>query len=324
MTQETADAIKARNVAMGNSQEPAMPPPNKPTQEQEETLREDQFKLDFSKVKNISALEQADRDGAKIVNSKVKERRRQKAKFNFNEPVLIPLPSHGKFYQDSQDQDIKNGFIKLRPMSFTEEEIMTNPANLKSGTAILKLFEACIESDYPAENILSFDSTYLLYALRKESYGDDYEFELECPECKKKMESSIKISELSFAEMPENADDPMVLKLPKSGYTVTMCLPRLYHTEQLYRASKNNEDISERILNFVIQTISIKDQKGKEISPNDYADFYEALPTIDRAVITDAFKFDKGVEKIAFICDNPRCANEFKEAVPMGLSFFRY
>jgi hypothetical protein len=321
MNQATADGIKARQEAMEKQPEPAMPPPQIP---QEEELREDQFKLDYTKIKNLPALEQADREGAKIVKEKVTERKRQKTKFSFNEPVLFQLPSHGKFYQDAQDDDIKRGFVKIRPMSFAEEEIMTNPANLKSGTAILKLFEACIESDYPAENILSFDSTYLLYALRKESYGDDYEFEIECPECGKKMTQTIKISELSFSEMPEEIDDPQVLKLPKSKYTVTMVLPRLYHAEQLYKTSKNNEEISERVLNFVIQTISIKDPKGKEVSPNDYADFYEAIPAIDRAIISDAFKFDRGVDRIAFTCDNPRCAKEFKEYVPMGLSFFRY
>ncbi|MDR0675541.1 MAG: hypothetical protein LBF97_00670 [Elusimicrobiota bacterium] len=322
MTSETAEAIKARQQAINKQgAEPDLPPPNIP---KEEELREDQFKIDYSKIKNLSALEQADREAANIVKTKVTERKRQKVKFSFNEPVLLQLPSHGKFYQDSNDENIKNGFIKMRPMSFAEEEIMTNPANLKSGTAILKLFESCIESDYPAENILSFDSTYLLYALRKESYGDDYEFEIECPECGKKMTQSIKISELSFAEMPEDVDDPQVLKLPKSGYTVIMVLPRLYHAEQLYRTFKNNEEISERILNFVIQTISIKDPKGKEISPNDYAEFYEALPAGDRAVITDAFKFDRGIDKVSFTCDNPRCVKEFKEMVPMGLSFFRY
>jgi hypothetical protein len=235
----------------------------------------------------------------------------------------IPLPSHGKFYIDAVDEDLKKGYIKVRPMCLADEEILTNSSALKSGSWIRKLYDSCIVSDYPVGDLLTIDSNYIFYLLRKISYGDEYNFEVTCPECKKKFDFDLKISELSFHEIPDWVKDPTVIRLPRTGYLVEMVLPRIKHSEILQRILRDNPDVSEVAASYMVQTLSIRDPKGNEVIPSNWIDFYSAIPTIDRAEITKAFKFDKDIDQISATCPNGKCGEDIKFNMPIGLDFFR-
>ena len=233
-----------------------------------------------------------------------------KRKFCFVDPVEVPLPSKGKFYQDTNDEALKQGFISLLPMSVSEEETFTNPAYLKQGTAVRMVLDACMESDYEASRLLSFDATYLLYALRNISYGDDYTFKIQCPDCGKEYEHTVKISEVPFDELPEDAQEVYTIKLPLSKYTVRMNLSRLADDERAIRMKKNNPDVSETAIDFASHTLSITDTKGVELNPKDFIDFFAAIPALDRAEITETFKFTRNNPKVTVTC--PKCGETVK------------
>ena len=279
--------------------------------------------VDLSKIKNMAALEMKDADAAKIISNKAvaSPHKAEKRKFCFMPAVEIPLPSHGRFYQDSNDEDLKNGIIKMYPMSVSDEEILTNSAYLKSGSAIRLLFESCMASDYEAGKLLSFDSTYLLYALRKISYGDDYNFKIKCPNCGKQFEYTLNVSEIPFEELPDDAKDIYDISLPVSKYSIEMTLPRLKQDENVIKIKKLHENISDTVASILSHTTSIKDPDGNEINPKDWADLIGSLPGSDRSVITKTFSFTKYTPKVNPVC--PNCGNEFEESVPMDLDFFR-
>ena len=133
--------------------------------------------IDLTKVANAEALKATgDQFSRTIQESGSAESARAKAKkkFCFDEALAFMLPSGGKFYQDSPDKDLREGIIKLRPMSLADEEILTNKAYSKNGSTFRVLFDTCMASNYEAKKLLAFDSVYIMYILRKISYGDDY------------------------------------------------------------------------------------------------------------------------------------------------------
>lgn len=284
--------------------------------------------IDLSKVANLEALQSKDNEFASTVRKAAANR---KSKFSFVEPELIPLPSKGLLYKNvTEDPDILKGHIRLYPMTIKEEEILTTQKFLKTGSATRMVLQNCIASDIDAKDILLFDSTYLLFRLRQISYGDEYKFKIKCnnTSCEKEFEHSLHISDLQFEELPDNIEEPVIVKLPYSKYTVKFIYPRLVHSEEIFMRSnarmKSTEDRDRtRIDNLVVSTIEILDNKGNPINPKDWEDFYEAIPGMDRAELTQRNKLDTGVDKLKDVTC-PYCDTSYAGTIPIGVEFFRF
>lgn len=283
--------------------------------------------IDLSKVANAAALQATGDQFAKTIaasQSKESARFKAKKKFNFDEPLAFPLPSHGKFYQDSPDEDLRNGLIKLRPMSLADEEILTNKAYSKNGSTFRVLFDSCMASDYDAKNLLSYDAVYIMYILRKISYGDDYTFEVTCGDCENKFEHCLNISDIEWEEMDEDVVDEREIKLPRSGFTVVMKLPRLgteEAAEKFKQQHSKNKLVTDTVASLISKTVSIKDDEGELVNPADWIDFYSQLPALDKTEISKSFKGTSNSPNFAVIC--PDCGNEMNIPVPIQEDFFR-
>jgi hypothetical protein len=279
-------------------------------------------KIDMSKVANLEALDGATRKtvGSMAANLKESDRRKNKKRFNFQQAMTFQLPSGGRFYQDSPDEDLRNGIIKLYPFSLAEEEIITNKTYLKNGSMFRILFDTCMASDYQAEKLLQFDALYIMYVLRQISYGDDYNFTVKCDKCDEEFNYSMNISEIEWAELPEDVVDEHVITLPVSGFTVTMRLMRL-GMEEAQDNIKRKYRCGDKVATLISNTTSIVDDNGEEVIPEDWGDFYEALPTLDRNTINTAFKGTKQEPKITLRC--PACGEEIEFDVPISEDFFR-
>lgn len=283
-------------------------------------------KIDMAKVANIDALDAADRKMVNNVAAKTTEsdRRKAKKKFNFQEAIRVQLPSGGKFYQDAEDEDLKNGFIKLYPMSLADEEILINKSFIKNGSMFRILFDTCMASNYDARKLLQFDSLYIMYVLRQISYGDDYHFKVTCDDCEEEFDWDLNIGDIDWKELPEDCVDVREIQLPVSKYTVTMSLMRLGMEEQqeiIKKKNAKNPDATDRIVSMVCNTLSIKDENGEEISPEDWIDFYAAIPTKDRNVINESFEGTRQAPQITITC--PKCGNLITKDVPIEEDFFR-
>jgi hypothetical protein len=281
--------------------------------------------IDFSNIANLEAVKATDGGFVKNISAK------RKSKFSFVEPELIPLPSKGLLYREiTNDPDILSGHIRLLPMTIKEEEILTTSKFLKSGSATKMVLQNCIASDIDAGDILLFDSNYLLFRLRQISYGDDYKFKIKCSNssCEKEFEHSIKISNLKFEDMPDDIQEPIEVKLPYSKFTVKFIYPRLCHSEAIYVRNNNRMRSTEerdktRIDNLIVSTLEILDRDGNPINPKDWEDFYEALPGMDRAALTEKSKLDTGVDKLENV-SCPWCETSYLGSIPIGIEFFRF
>lgn len=275
-------------------------------------------KIDMTKIANVEALDSGTRKA--ITAAAESSRRKNKKKFNFQEAMAFPLPSGGKFYQDAEDEDLRNGIIKLYPFSIADEEIITNKTYLKNGTMFRVLFDTCMASNYDAKKLLQFDALYIMYVLRQISYGDDYNFSVKCEQCEEEFDWSMNISDIEWAELPEDTVDEREIELPISHYTVTMSLMRLGLEEQ-QEVIKKKYQCSEKVAILISNTTSIKDENGEELNPADWADFYAELPTKDRNVINKSFEGTKQEPKITINC--PNCGSEITFNVPISEDFFR-
>ena len=239
------------------------------------------------------------------------------------EASVFELPSGGRFYQDSNDEDLKKGLVRLLPMGMAEEEILTNRAYAKGSSTFRVLFDTCMENNYSAKKLLSYDAIYMMYALRQITYGTDYHFKVKCSDCGKEFGYDMSVSDIDFEELKEKVDEREI-KLPVSKYTVTMRLLRLGDEEEITRLQnkyEDDDDVSETVLNFFVRTTSVKDDKGDEISPDDWIEFYSCLPVMDKQVIKDSFKNAVNDPKISITC--PKCGNTIKMSVPLKEDFFR-
>lgn len=283
-------------------------------------------KLDLSKIKNAAAVKKAEPESKPFIK-KVDEtvKKVSKSKFCFTEEHEIQLPTNGLLYQDCDDPDIKSGMIRLRPMSLSDEEIIANQSYIKNGTVFRRLLDNCITSNIDAKELVPYDTYYLLYALRRITYGEDYKFEVTCRNCGKKYEYSLNVSDLSFEELkPEDNAQPIVtLKLPVSKFTVTIKTVTLGTEEEVARLSRTS-DAGDAVLGYVARTEQILDDNDDPISPSDYIEFYKALPGRDRAEITKAFEKIDELEIPTVIVTCPKCGEEEEMQVPFSKEFFRY
>lgn len=282
--------------------------------------------LDLSKVKNISANKEKG-NNVQAIETKAKEFsfKEKKNKFCFTEEHEIEIPSKGYLYQDSDDEDIRKGIVRLHPMSLADEEIIANQSYIKNGTVFVHLLNSCMLNNFDARNFIPYDVFYLIYTLRQITYGEDYDFEVTCPECEKKFDFKMKISDATFNELNGTEEPVKKFKLPVSKFTVTMRCSTLGNEEEVYKLSKkqNYEEYSDTILGYVIRTSEILDEKGNEIPKTDYADFFEAIPGKDRSEITKQFEDIDNLEIPTVPCACPKCGHEREITIPFSKNFFR-
>jgi hypothetical protein len=136
----------------------------------------------------------------------------------------ITLPSRGVFY--SGNDGPANGVLHVRSMTGEEEQILSTPRYVKRGTAINMIFQRCVKENIKADTLLTVDRTYLLIWLRGISYGHEYEVEIKCPDCDKKFNHTINLSELMVNYCPADMSPPLMDVLPKCGYKFIWHLPK--------------------------------------------------------------------------------------------------
>ncbi len=295
---------------------------NNNEQEQNESL------IDLSKIKNLEAIEKTDKEFAKKIYEKTIIS--GKNEIIPYEIETIPLPSRGLTYKTiTDDEDVLNGFIKIREMRGHDEKILTTQRYLKDGTVLKRLLNNCIVSNIDAEDLTTFDFNYILFVLRSISYGDDYKFKQKCENymCEREMPLECKISELKFGELPESFEEPILVKLPKSKFIIECVLTRQYHTDEIRKLDKQEEKKSEHdydktlIRKMVLTTIRIFDKNGKELDKKMWEEFYNQLTTIDIVEIREKTDFKTEIEGKEVVC--PYCGTTQKIPVPIGADFFR-
>jgi len=288
--------------------------------------------IDLTKAKNLKAVSDVDPTISDVVKASKTSKKEKKGKFDFRESILVPLPSRGKIYREvCDDKDIiEDGHIRLLPMTVQEEEILSSNKYIKKGSVFRMILDRCIDSDIESKELLNMDAVFLMFYLRSISYGDNYEFTIKCSNetCGKKFNHSLDISKIEYKTLPEDYIEPFSVELPISKFTVEFMLPRLYHEEELVILQNKdmintNSTRKDLVYRFYVSTINIYDEKGKEVPKEDWMEFYEALPGMDRSMLSEKINFSSNIDILKGM-ECPYCDNEFDMSIPIGAQFFRF
>jgi len=245
------------------------------------------------------------------------------------DPIPVEIPSKGFPYRGViNDEEVAKGIIKLKPMTYREEKILTTDRLIQEGRALDMVLENCIKSNINPYDLLSTDRMYLLFYLRGMSYGLKYDFDVKCYHCGHNFVQTIEIDKLpvKIFEEKEDAEEPIIIKLPYSKATLEAHFMRgdeeRQATEDAIASKSFNEpdDVGATLLNTV-DNVTLED--GEILSPNDRKDFLNNLIGADldhfRTVINE---LSPGIKQLNNIyC--PKCRGELEFNVPLGRNFFR-
>jgi hypothetical protein len=244
---------------------------------------------------------------------------------------FVELPSHGYLYKNITDDEdvVKKGGVRIRPMTVNEEKILATTRLVKSGQALDMVFQNCIKSRIDPSKMLSSDRVFLMLWLRAISYGNIYKFQMTCtnPACSKRFEYSVDLSQHPIKEMKEGVSEPIEVELPKSKYHVFFRLPRGIDEVEMVKISnqpKKMNDTDDTVVKRLRSTIiKITDQDGKELPEEYFEPFIESLVAMDASTWRNKIESsDAGIEDITgIIC--PHCETEFDSPIPITENFFR-
>jgi len=284
---------------------------------------------DSANISNLEVLKKLEDEKDFAKNIAKNNKKLGTNQFIPTEEEKVPLPSRGIPYREiTNDKDIQNGYIIIREIKGHDENIIATQRYLKDGSALKRILNNCIISDIDAEDLTTFDFNFLLFFLRKLSYGDDYKFPQTCINslCEKDFEVECKISELSFNEIPEDFEEPIKLTLPKSKFKIESILTRQYHIDEMRKLETKEKkfiDTTDKIFirKLVLTTIKITSPDGKEIPQKSWEDFFNELSGFDLAFLREKTDFNTDIEGKEVTC--PYCNRTQKAAIPMGADFFR-
>ena len=134
-------------------------------------------------------------------------------KYESNFTQEITLPSLGLL-----NPEIPDGKLVQRCMMVADQKTLSG-SNQSSGSAIHQLIQRTITSpeSFDVANLTLADTLYLLFNLRILSYGNEYKFRTRCPECGKKIEVVLDLSQLSVETLSEDYYESLVATLPHRG-----------------------------------------------------------------------------------------------------------
>lgn len=243
---------------------------------------------------------------------------------NFTQEII--LPSRGLL-----NPEIPEGKIIQRCMMVGDQKYLSG-TNQAPSKALHQIIQRTVTSPegFDVSNLTLPDTLYLLFKLRILSYGKDYKFRTRCPECGKKIDVTIDLSELPVTTLEDDYAESLVVKLPHRGDTVYTKILTNRDTDDLAeemkrRKRRNPEDESEYILRIVqsIEKIVLTKEKKELTHPIDIEKYVNSMTDLDASAILAArdsavFGINPVVE---YVC--PECKEYIDVGVQFSSEFFR-
>lgn len=211
--------------------------------------------------------------------------------------------------------------IVIREMTGKEEDLLSSKSTwLKKSN---ELFIQCIERlgtltskeqiAAAVPELLIGDRTFLFFAIRRASLGNEYTFREQCPHCKRESVFTADLSELTIQEMA----DPT-----KRHYEGVIPGPeKLTYRFHLLKGAdqaklEDFEDNKRRLTHVLLFQLDLLDGRTPTV------DAVQSLTTRQRDYLRSAFaKVDGGVDtEMTLAC--PKCNEDFHKDIDLGPGFF--
>lgn len=221
--------------------------------------------------------------------------------------------------------------VTLRAMTTLEEKMRLSSSD--GFKVIPQIIKACCvdpESFPDVKRLKIFDLQYLMYKLRTVTYGPDYNIDLVCPHCGKRMKVTVNLDDIPVNHVPEDFAEPYQIgPLPSSGDTIGVRILTTNDVEELQRESRrilnkfpDYVGDPEFILkwNYIILTVNEEAVTVRDIQPMIESMNARDLRYLESKYdeISSSFGLDLSmVEK----CD--KCGEDIEFTLPMTSEFFR-
>lgn len=236
--------------------------------------------------------------------------------------VTVTLPSKGLLYKDSKIPSE----ISLRGMTTKEEKILFGSSG---GDVFEKILRNCVTNpkNLDTNELISNDETFLIMQLRMVTYGDDYKVSVECPHCHRRSTYKISLSDFIVNYLDDDFEEPIEVKLPRSGDTLSLKLLRNKDLKFIDRYAKKfakQFDLNFREVEYTCRMAKfITKINGEEVDFVKARDYVENMYSLDSAKFwTVLNKIVVGIDTTAMVTCN-ECGEDFDFAMPITSEFFR-
>lgn len=245
----------------------------------------------------------------------------------------VELPSKGKFYKNSKNEDLKSGWVQIRQYAAPEEALIAQINVENSQRMINSILSNCLKGVEVGE-LTDEDTFYLLIWLRANSYSPQYELTVFCPYCniKEPQTHVVDLSELKIHYLEKEIKEPLEKTLPRSKLVVHLNTLRrskvIQAQERVFDVKKYQETEGDPyvLLKRAYSISKIITPEGEEVEDRlqieslclNYLSSYDSL-FIDEALE----KFNHGVDtRLEIKCVN--CEEIIRTSLPASSDqFFR-
>ena len=127
---------------------------------------------------------------------------------------IVEIPSKGFLYPEGHPMHGRST-VEMRHMTAKEEDILTNPALIKNGTALDRVLNSLIvEPKMDTDSLIIGDKNALLLAARISAYGEEYNAKVTCPVC-----ASNQTYEFDLGEIQPGALDELTMAIEGAELT---------------------------------------------------------------------------------------------------------
>ncbi len=221
--------------------------------------------------------------------------------------------------------------LSVRGLKGKELKILEDKQLQRSGVFVDKLFNACVQEVLDGgpydtapgaaiawDNVLIGDRYAVLLAIRAETFGQDYNFSIQCKHCDEKIQWNLRLDELPVQELsPEDAaafskNEPMIAVV--DGKTIKFKLG----TGKDEKAAAQHKKIDNAIVTMLARKI-VEIEGVQSGLVRAYLEELDLAPLL--RIQKELQRRDCGTETtISIAC--PECEGEFEVELPLGRSFW--
>ena len=246
---------------------------------------------------------------------------------------IVDLPSAGGLYPPGHQLHGKES-IELRHMTAKEEDILTNPAFIRNGTALDRLLNSLlVDKEIDLDSLIVGDKNALLLAARISAYGPEYGAKVTCPACGTNQDFKFNLDEIGstgpdeFMMSLENAEitqnKTILVKTPRTNLTFELRPMIGADEKEMAKAVKqakkhglgDNLNLTDKFSRLTVSINGVSDTF--EISR-----VYEQLPAYDFRHLRRAYEAAMPDIELLAPLTCKECGAEEVIGVPLNANFF--
>lgn len=208
---------------------------------------------------------------------------------------------------------------RIREMTTADEDLLLRRRPGREWENMNQLLQNCLQEQKDVLDLLIGDRLFLMYAIRKVTYGDGYAFGVTCSSCGERYEWEENIADLPvrYLSDPTYADPKHIFefRLPRSGKLVKWRLGRGRDELRLRDLQREHRD---NLMTALLYTRIAEIEGEKTVTLQAIA----SLPASDAAALRAEIEAQECGLETTITVECPACGMREEIALPLDPSFF--